>query len=71
MRLSREHASIAIKAAGISCASLRPSRAFSTCNAINIGLPILESDEAAQKIANGDVIEVIFASGVIVNNNKE
>ncbi len=67
---SREHAPIAIKAAGISCVIASTFARIFYRNAINIGLPILECDEASQKIANGDTIEVDFATGVIVNKTK-
>lgn len=67
---SREHAPIAIKAAGISCVIASTFARIFYRNAINIGLPILGCDEASQKIADGDEIEVDFATGVIVNKTK-
>ena len=67
---SREHAPIAIKAAGISCVIASTFARIFYRNAINIGLPILECDEASQKIANEDEIEVDFATGIIVNKTK-
>ncbi|WP_296079202.1 3-isopropylmalate dehydratase small subunit [uncultured Eubacterium sp.] len=64
---SREHAPIAIKASGISCViALTFARIFYR-NAINIGLAILECDEAAKDIKDGDEVEVDFDSGVISN----
>ncbi|MDR1195971.1 MAG: 3-isopropylmalate dehydratase small subunit [Endomicrobium sp.] len=64
---SREHAPIAIKAAGI-CAVIANSfaRIFFR-NSINIGLPILESPEAVKAIKNGDEIEINLNKGIIKN----
>jgi 3-isopropylmalate/(R)-2-methylmalate dehydratase small subunit len=67
---SREHAPIAIKAAGISCVVAKSFARIFYRNAINIGLPILESEEAAQKTGEGDQIEVELASGRITNVTK-
>lgn len=67
---SREHAPISIKASGISCVIAKTFARIFYRNAINIGLPILECDEAAEKIENGDVIEVDFDSGIIKNITK-
>ncbi|MHB9155322.1 MAG: 3-isopropylmalate dehydratase small subunit [Endomicrobiales bacterium] len=64
---SREHAPIAIKAAGISGVIARSFARIFFRNAINIGLPILESDEAVEKIRTGDVLEVDLAAGEIRN----
>ena len=51
---SREHAPIAIKAAGISCVIAESFARIFYRNAFNMGLPILESPEAARAIAPGD-----------------
>ncbi len=64
---SREHAPIAIKAAGVSCVIASTFARIFYRNAINIGLPILECPEAAKDIKAGDEIEVDFDSGVIKN----
>ena len=64
---SREHAPIAIKASGISCVIASTFARIFYRNAINIGLPILECDEAAKDIKEGDEVEVDFDSGVITN----
>ncbi len=64
---SREHAPIAIKAAGVSCVIAETFARIFYRNAINIGLPIIECPEAAQGISEGDEIEVDFDSGVITN----
>ncbi len=67
---SREHAPIAIKASGVSCVIAKTFARIFYRNAINIGLPILECEEAAEKISTGDKIEVDFKSGKIVNLTK-
>lgn len=64
---SREHAPIAIQASGVSCVIASTFARIFYRNAINIGLPILECDEAARDIRNGDEVEVDFDSGVIKN----
>ena len=62
---SREHAPIAIKASGISCVIASTFARIFYRNAINIGLAILECDEAAKDIENGNEVEVDFDTGVI------
>lgn len=64
---SREHAPIAIKAAGVSCVIAETFARIFYRNAINIGLPIIECPEAAKGIENGDEVEVDFDSGIIKN----
>ena len=64
---SREHAPIAIKAAGVSCVIAETFARIFYRNAINIGLPIIECPEAAQAIKAGDEVKVDFDSGVITN----
>ncbi len=64
---SREHAPIAIKASGISCVIASTFARIFYRNAINIGLPILECDEAAKDIKDGDEVSVNFDTGVITN----
>lgn len=64
---SREHAPIAIKASGISCVIASTFARIFYRNAINIGLAILECDEAARDISAGDQIKVDFDTGVIQN----
>jgi len=68
---SREHAPIAIKAAGIACV-IAPSFArifFRNC--FNMGLMIFESSDAFEKISEGDIIEIDINKGVIKNEKKE
>ena len=67
---SREHAPIAIKAAGVSCVIAETFARIFYRNAINIGLPIIECPEAAQDIEAGDMVEVNFDTGVITDVTK-
>ncbi len=67
---SREHAPIAIKVAGTKCVIAESFARIFYRNAINIGLPIIESPEAAQAIDSGDELEVHFEEGVINNLTK-
>ncbi len=64
---SREHAPIAIKAAGISCVIAETFARIFYRNAINIGLPIIECKEAAAEIQKGDAVSVNFDTGVITD----
>ena len=64
---SREHAPIAIKESGISCVIAKSFARIFYRNAINIGLPILECEQASDSIQAGDEIEIDFDSGVIHN----
>ena len=67
---SREHAPIAIKAAGVSCVIAETFARIFYRNAINIGLPIIECPEAAKGIDAGDTVEVNFDTGVITDVTK-
>lgn len=67
---SREHAPIAIKASGISLVIAKSFARIFYRNAINIGLAILESDEASEKIESGNIVEVDFDNGIIKNISK-
>ena len=64
---SREHAPLAIKASGISCVVAKSFARIFFRNAINIGLPLLESEDAPDNIEMGDEIEVDLAKGTIKN----
>jgi 3-isopropylmalate/(R)-2-methylmalate dehydratase small subunit len=64
---SREHAPIAIKAAGIQAVIAKSFARIFYRNSFNIGLPIFESVEASEKIGEGDIIEIDAGSGVIKN----
>ena len=67
---SREHAPIAIKAAGVSCVIAETFARIFYRNAINIGLPIIECPEAGRGIEDGDLVEVDFDSGIIYNRTR-
>lgn len=67
---SREHAPIAIRAAGMSCVIAKSFARIFFRNAINIGLPILECAAAADGIAAGDEVQVDLDTGVITNRTK-
>lgn len=64
---SREHAPIALKAAGVSAVIAKSFARIFYRNAINIGLPILESPEAAAELKEGEEIKVDLSSGRIEN----
>lgn len=68
---SREHAPLAIKTAGVSCVIASTFARIFYRNSINIGLPILECDEAVKSIEAGDELEVNFDTGVIKNLTKD
>ncbi|MBI4849072.1 MAG: 3-isopropylmalate dehydratase small subunit [Nitrospirae bacterium] len=67
---SREHAPIAIKAAGIQAVVAKSFARIFYRNAFNIGLPIFESDDAPDKISQGDEIEIDADKGTIRNITK-
>lgn len=64
---SREHAPLAIKTCGIGVVIAKSFARIFYRNAINIGLPILESEEAAEKIQPGDIVYVDFQTGLITD----
>ncbi len=64
---SREHAPISIKALGISCVIAKSFARIFFRNAINIGLPIFESEEASTEINDGDEVKVDLNSNKITN----
>ena len=64
---SREHAPLSIKCAGVSCVIAKSFARIFYRNSINIGLPIIECEEAADAIKNGDVVSVDFDSGIITD----
>jgi 3-isopropylmalate dehydratase, small subunit len=67
---SREHAPYSIKVAGTSLVIAESFARIFYRNAINIGLPIIESKEASEKIDDGDELEVDTKLGVITNLTK-
>jgi len=68
---SREHAPIAIKAAGISCVIAESFARIFARNSINMGLALVESKEAASRIRRGDVITVNTRTGVVRNVTRK
>ena len=64
---SREHAPLAIKAAGVSCVIAGSFARIFFRNAINIGLPLLECSEAVASTEAGDMLEVELSTGKIKN----
>ncbi|MEE9366315.1 MAG: 3-isopropylmalate dehydratase small subunit, partial [Dehalococcoidales bacterium] len=68
---SREHAPMAIKAAGISCVIAKTFARIFFRNAINIGLPLLECEEAVDNTESGDVLEVDLSKGEIRNITRK
>lgn len=68
---SREHAPMVIKENGVSCVIAKTFARIFYRNAINIGLPILECEQASDAIQNGDRVEVDFDTGVIRNLTRE
>ena len=67
---SREHAPVAIKAAGVSCVIAKSYARIFYRNAFNMGLAIFESTEASDKIRSGDEITVEMNTGLITNLTK-
>ena len=64
---SREHAPLVIKTCGTGCVIAKSFARIFYRNAINIGLPILECEAAAEEIAAGDQVTVDFDTGIITN----
>lgn len=67
---SREHAPLCLKTAGVKCVIAKSFARIFYRNSINIGFPIMECEEAADKIEKGDEVEVDFSAGVITNKTK-
>ena len=64
---SREHAPIAIKAAGVDVVIAKSFARIFYRNAINTGLAIMECPEAVDAISNGDVVSVDADTGTITD----
>jgi len=62
---SREHAPLALKAAGVSCIVARTFARIFYRNSLNLGLPLLESPEASEGIKDGDRVRVNLNTGEI------
>ena len=67
---SREHAPLALKTAGVSCVIAKSFARIFYRNSINIGFAILECEEAANDIDEGNEVEVDFDTGKIINKTK-
>lgn len=64
---SREHAPLALKSCGVKCVIAPSFARIFYRNAINIGLPILECETAAEEIQAGDQVSVDFDTGIITD----
>lgn len=64
---SREHAPLVIKTCGTGCVIAKSFARIFYRNAINIGMPILECEQAADEISEGDSVRVDFDSGIITD----
>lgn len=64
---SREHAPLVIKTCGTGCVIAKSFARIFYRNAINIGLPILECEEAADEINANDEVSVDFDTGIITD----
>ncbi len=62
---SREHAPIAIKAAGIACVVAKSFARIFYRNSFDMGLPIFESPDLWGKVTEGDEIEIDADAGLI------
>ncbi len=67
---SREHAPLALKAAGVSCIIAKTFARIFYRNSLNLGLPLLESPEASEGIKDGDRVRINLATGEIFNLTK-
>ncbi len=67
---SREHAPLCLKTAGVKCVIAKSFARIFYRNSINIGFPIMECEEASERIEKGDEVEVDFSTGVITNKTK-
>jgi len=68
---SREHAPLALKAAGVSCIIAESFARIFYRNAFNQGLPLLESLEASEAINDGDVVQVDLTTGEIFDMTQQ
>lgn len=67
---SREHAPMVIKESGVSCVIAKTFARIFYRNSINIGLAILECEEASERIDSGDEVSINFDTGEITNITK-
>jgi 3-isopropylmalate/(R)-2-methylmalate dehydratase small subunit len=68
---SREHAPLALKAAGISCIIAKSFARIFYRNGLNLGLPLLESSEASEAIQEGDRVQVNLTTGEIFDLDQK
>ncbi len=68
---SREHAPMGIKAAGISCVIAKNFARIFFRNSIDIGLPLLECEEAVDNTEDGDQLEIDLSTGEIKNQTRK
>ncbi len=68
---SREHAPVALKAAGISCIIAKTFARIFFRNAVNIGLPLMECPDAVDNTQDGDSLEIDLESGLITNVTRK
>jgi 3-isopropylmalate/(R)-2-methylmalate dehydratase small subunit len=68
---SREHAPLALKAAGISCIIAESFARIFYRNGFNQGLPLLESREASEAITDGDLVQVDLSTGEILDLTQQ
>ena len=68
---SREHAPLALKAAGISCVIAASFARIFYRNGFNQGLPLLESSEASREIQDGDLVQVDLTTGEIFDLKQQ
>ena len=67
---SREHAPLCLKTCGVKCIIAKSFARIFYRNSINIGFPIMECEEAAERIEPDDEVEVDFTTGIITNKTK-
>lgn len=68
---SREHAPLVIRESGVGCVIAKSFARIFYRNAINIGLPILECEAAADEIRDGDEVEISFDTGIITDVTQQ
>ncbi len=68
---SREHAPLALQWGGIACVIAKSFARIFYRNALNVGLPLLESSDAAEQIQEGDRVRVDLSTGEIFDLTRE
>jgi len=67
---SREQAAACLRAAGVQAVVAKSFARIYFRNAINVGLPVLQSEEASENLKSGDDVEIDFAGGKIISGEK-